>query len=552
MPVDGKRSTYTDGIDEWWNLRIPKNANSDPEWHDYHLTWPLDLHAEAIGWTGWNWKERQSQAWGFDFDSITNHAAGIGVSDAELDRVRKAATSIPWVEVRKSTRGGGIHLYVYTDGIPTANHTEHAALGRCVLGLMSSEAGFDFASQIDSCGGIMWVWHRDMKNGGYGLVKAAEKTLSIADLPPNWKDHIEVVTRKRSRVKIGSLDEKEVDPFEQLASGQQHTPLDEDHKAIIEALSRTGYSTVWQSDYHLLQTHTKALADIMEACGIKGLFNTLSTGRHPETCNCFCFPLPDGGWRVYRFSQGTSEADSWDQDGAGWTSCYYNTTPDLETASRALGGIEAVNGEFVFNTVHQAEKVIEALGQKIELPEQFKSREVRLKVQKKSGKVAVLVKKKGDEDTPTGWVGERGKITKVLNVRGDIQAQTVNDTFTQQDKVFRSISSNGRHIGFVARDEFGDWLNQPKDNIRDLLIHLGHTKQESSEILGSLTCLKGWRIVNQPFQPEYMPDRKWNRDAAQYAFQPSNTDTPKHPHWDLILKHCFSDLDEAVKNLEWA
>ena len=145
-------------------------------------------------------KPAGAERWGFDFDAITAHAKGIGVSNEELERIKQAAMAWPYVEVRKSTGGGGIHLYVYFDeaGIPTANHTEHAALARCILGMMSSETGFDFASQIDACGGNMWFWHRKMtpENEGLKLIKPAEKVLSVADLPPNWRDHIEVVTRK--------------------------------------------------------------------------------------------------------------------------------------------------------------------------------------------------------------------------------------------------------------------------------------------------------------------------------------------------------------------
>ena len=29
-PVEGKRTTYSDGINEWWNIRLPKNANDEP------------------------------------------------------------------------------------------------------------------------------------------------------------------------------------------------------------------------------------------------------------------------------------------------------------------------------------------------------------------------------------------------------------------------------------------------------------------------------------------------------------------------------------------
>ena len=59
------------------------------------------------------------------------------------------------MEVRRSTGGSGLHLRTYLDSIPCENHTVHAALARAILGMMSSECNFDFASQIDCCGGVM-------------------------------------------------------------------------------------------------------------------------------------------------------------------------------------------------------------------------------------------------------------------------------------------------------------------------------------------------------------------------------------------------------------
>src|SRR5207253_13694 len=94
---------------------------------------------------------------GFDFDAITGHSKGI--SNQELDRVRAAACGLPWVEVRKSTGGAGLHLYVHLNE-PTKNHTEHADLAKVVLAQMSAQTGFDFGSQIDVCGGNLWIWHR--------------------------------------------------------------------------------------------------------------------------------------------------------------------------------------------------------------------------------------------------------------------------------------------------------------------------------------------------------------------------------------------------------
>src|SRR5690606_15037022 len=100
------------------------------------------------------------------------------------------------------------HLYVHMLIENIANHTEHAALARAILGMMSAEAGFDFGAQVDVCGGNMWLWHRKMttENGGLSIVKPFERILTEADLPLNWRDHIEVVKRRRTKVALQGID----------------------------------------------------------------------------------------------------------------------------------------------------------------------------------------------------------------------------------------------------------------------------------------------------------------------------------------------------------
>src|SRR4030042_5132351 len=69
-PVEGKTGVYSDGLNTWYNLRIPKNANSNAIDNDFDLRYPLEHHASGIGMTGWNWKQKKSVRVGFDFDSI--------------------------------------------------------------------------------------------------------------------------------------------------------------------------------------------------------------------------------------------------------------------------------------------------------------------------------------------------------------------------------------------------------------------------------------------------------------------------------------------------
>jgi hypothetical protein len=559
--VDGKRSTYTDGIDEWFNIRIPKNANGDPTFKDYELHFPLDLHADAIGCTGWDWMERVSRWVGFDFDSITGHADGVGVTDAELERVKEAAKALPWVEVRRSTGGNGLHLYVLLEGIATENHTVHAALGRAVLGLMSSETGFDFARHIDACGGNMWIWHRKMttENQGLALVKKATRTLTNADMPANWRDHVEVITRQRSKIRIEGVSAEELDPFEALASSRRIIPLDSQHKRIIDELRSMGGSVVWVPDYHLLQTHTfmlqKLLDEKKQELGLVGFFKTNSQGKDLGGANCFLFPLDQGGWKVYRFSAGIAEAETWEQDGAGWTTCYFNRAPNLKVAARAMGGIEdAEKGGFVFESGSRAIEAAEALGRKLPIPESMHGREVRLKAHKDGRLVAQVAKEEGDEGMKSkGWQAKKGYWIQVFETR--VESKTSENLAAEHDNVIRALSSPaGERAGWMVHQKNGDWHRAPKDDAKSLLLANGFPKPETDVMLGR-AVQEAWKLVNMPFQPEYPGNREWNYGAAQYKYAPADLkddEVPHHPHWDMILRHCGQDLDEALQSLEWA
>jgi hypothetical protein len=557
-PVENRKNTWTDGTYEWHSIRIPKNAYSEPEFSDYPLKYPFDLHAEGIGMTGWDWKKRVSRHLGFDFDSITGHAAGIGISRDDLDTVKKNACKIPWVEVRKSTGGKGLHLYVYFDeaGVPTENHTVHAALGRAVLGLMSTETGFDFASQIDACGGNMWIWHRKMSaaNEGLMLIKAATQKLNVADLPANWRDHVEVVSRSRTRVRVEGIDAEDIDAFESLVSCRQKTSLDKKHKAVIDALLRSGYSTFWVPDHHMLQTHTCALKKIVEEIKIEGMFNTNSQGRNPGEQNCFMYPLDNGAWKVYRYSKGSIEHPSWQQDKEGWTTCYFNRKPSLDEAASALGGAERSAGGFEFDTAKEAVKVIEAMGEAVRLPEELEDREAHV-IKNKDGQVVLAVKRKDKEEArPKGWASKRGgwweKVFKMLDVENHNETQ-----FDQYDKVIRQLVTPAEEdAGWMLRSKKGIWQRFSTEKVKMRLINLSIPESEVKALLGGAIG-EAWTLVNLPFQDEYPGDRQWNLGAAQFVYKPIpiEDETPlHHPHWDKILKHCGNDLTATLKTLDWA
>ncbi|MGE0536261.1 MAG: DUF5906 domain-containing protein [Pirellulales bacterium] len=547
-PVEGMRNTWTNGLYNWFNIRIPKNANSEPEYRDFNIPFPLEEHAEGIGSTGWDWSARKSRWVGYDFDSLTAHAAGVGISDEELDRVREAARALPYVEVRKSTGGNGLHLYVYFDeaGVPTANHTEHAALARAVLGLMASETGFDFASQIDACGGNMWIWHRKMSNANQGLklLKAAERPLTIADLPSNWRDHIEVVTRRRAKVRVQGLTDDQQDPFESLASARRIIPLDEKHKEIINALEKSGYSCFWVPDHHLLQTHTKAfewLTTDRGDLGIKGFFQTISEGRDKGTPNCFAFPLENGGWKVYRFSPGIAEAPTWSQNNEGWTTCYFNRRPDLLTASRAFGGNELPDEKgFTFDLASDAMRALEYLGERISIPKSFHARPMTIRANK-DGRLVVETKRESEDQKPSGFAlsPKKDRWTRVC------QAKAETKTTEDRDDIVRVlVTPEGASAGVYVRSVDGTWDCHPRDLVKMAIGSHGFGERRIKDIIGAAT-LNRWTRVSIPFAPEFLPDRQWNHNAAQLLVAPA-TDEGEHAHWDRILAHIGQSLDSTI------
>ena len=559
-PVAGKKSTWTNGSDTWHSIRIPKNAATEPTWEDYKIGYPFDLYAEGIGMTGWDWEARCSRHFGYDFDALTGHAQGIGIEEKELEKVKEAACALPYVEVRHSTGGGGIHLYVYIDeaGVPTANHTEHAALARCILGMMSAECGFDFASAIDACGHVMWIWHRKMtaENHGLEIIKYATKRLSVADLPANWRDHIEVVKGRRAKIRVNEIAEDDQDPFEALASSQKIIPLDDSHKAQIEALMRSGATTLWVADHHLLQTHTTALRDLLKDKELKlvGIFKTNSEGRDPATPNCFLFPLPNGAWRVYRFSPGIAEEDTWTQDGQGWTTCYFNRYPDLKTACALSGGVERVEGGYVFSSAEAAIKAAKTLGEDLTLPKDLGERKVTLDAHKDGRLVVEIERTKEDKDKKVeGWDDKKGKYVKIFQVKADPKEDSQLD-FNEFDNIVRAVETAAvEHAGWVVK-KGKEWVRQPFVNVKIALQSLGHPKTEAEEIMGA-AVVRGWRLVNLPFREEYPGGRQWNFNAAQFKFKPAelaDDEVPCHPHWDMIFDHIGHELTPALRELPWA
>ncbi|MEM7314965.1 MAG: primase-helicase family protein, partial [Planctomycetota bacterium] len=467
-----------------------------------------------------------------------------GVTEAELEKVREAARSIPWVECRKSTGGKGLHLYVYfAPGIKTETHTEHAAVARCILQQMSEIAGFDFANKVDVCGGNMWIWHRKHtpENEGLKLLKAA--TELYEQLPINWKRHVDVVSRRRTRV---AVDVEDQDAFDKFTAASARVDLDDTHKRIIKELAKTGYTTTWVPDHWCLQTHTGAFDELFNMGDIDGVYQTSSECKDKGKVNCYAFPVKDGAFRIYRFGR-VDEAPTWVTDKHTW--CYFNTPPTFEMAVRASGGRKLKQG-FAFDTATQAIKAIECLDTTVELPNPLKNRPAKLIPHGKS-EIELLVERNKEKDAISlPWEPKRGGWWQ-LYIELGVQLTEHIDVST--DAFFRILvtpGSEGKSQNYCLSDS-GKWISQAVSHAKPYLQAVLDCPRTEVDLHFGRATKSCWERVSLPFQDEFPGGRRWNKDAAQLLVRP--TDEPGDTtHWDKILTHCGSGLDEALAELEWA
>lgn len=541
-----KYSRYTDGLQTWGPYRIPYNADINPEYNDVPQTWEFEKHLEAIGMTGWNWKDKISIYVGFDFDSIISHTQGF--NNAELNYVLKAAQDLPYVTSRYSTSGSGYHLEIRLAPVKTENHIEHAALARSLLGKMCADTGYDFAAKIDACGMVLWCWHLKMKNtDGLKLIKQGE---ILTKIPTNWQDHILVIKGKRSKAKPKELEsESQISSFDKLMGEKSYVKIDKEHKRLLEKLTEVGAR--WEMlDNQLLICHTYDLKSVHERFGFRGIFDTISKGREQGTDrNCFCYPIRNGGWTIHRYTLGINEAPSWKQDGAGYTRCYFNVEPDLNLAARSYEGVEDKDRGFVFEEASVAIETAQKLGASVVLPNTAMNRETKLKEHKDGRLIVEVIREDHDNGSDfKGWISDKKIWRKIYNVEARKNIEPETQSF--DDVIRHMISEDFFDYGFVIA--VGDaWVQEPLTHVKTVLSSYGYNDNKIKVIIGN-TVKKPFVIVNRPFEDEYLGNRLWNRNAAQLKYKPNKDKIGLHfPTWNLILKHCGSGLDEIVLEDSW-
>lgn len=553
--VKGSRAIiWTDGKTSWYNYRIPKSAWSTPEDNSgASQSFPLEEHVEGIGLTGWDFINKKSIYVAYDFDALTGHSAKHTkkLSPEELERVKAAAHDIPWVTVRQSTGGWGLHLYVFFEPqIDTINHSEHAALARAVLSHMSGLTGFDFTQSVDTCGSNIWIWHRKFEANRDRGLKIIKQGTVLTQVPVNWRDHLGAATsRARSRTKLGFTgDEAQIDG---LSGEFARVPLDDTHRALIQFLDKTKALWWFDTQRHMLVAHT---ADLKAAHGelkLRGVFDTLSTGREQgQDHNCFAYPLPNGAWVVRRYTKNVAEHPVWSLDKSGYQRCYYNIEPDLDLAARLSGASPTEKGDYAFRTAREAFTALSKINVSVpELSEAFQHRSATIKILDNG--IALRVARTRGEPIPEGWV-EAGasNMAAVIPDQITVKHEDVLMSGLAIDDKVRHLVDGRQGSGWAVKTTSGTWYLE-QETAAGAVLNNTFKAATVRKLIGSC-ILNPWLLVNLPFQAEYPGDRRWNRDAAQFRYHPAEKDGEWCcPTWFKVLAHCGIGLDDAVQQDTW-
>jgi hypothetical protein len=552
--------------------RWPYDPGGQPNYSDPPIQYVVATRMKCVGTTWWQWKHQRTIGLGFDFDSIIGHADGVGVSDAQIAKLDEI--DVDWLEIVRSTRGAGRHIYIWFDpdhAPHTENHHAHAALARSFIPLIAEHTGLDIEASVDVCGGVMWIHHQSAtpENQGYACIKPATQILTADHCPPNWRDNLDVVSGSRARVRVqgwtaDGLPSKDGDDLDEMTQAYAKVELTEEHLKILEDLEGTGHTSMWVHDHHLWQGHTGGLKYVFDdwaerGTPMKGLFDTNSLDTDPGKPNCFMRPKPDGAWDVYRFGEGTDEMALWDTQGK-WTHTSYNYPATLKQICLSCGGFEGTDEKqgFMFETLEELKEAMGLLKSKLKVPEKAEGRCVALHNGPKGSIILSIEKKRGDETsyfprfvkTPRGW-------EKCLNDAIDTSDQEVEDEmlWSELDQQIRALKvatpAGGKFDSWVMQDDCASWTEHPRENIKAFLLSTGILKPDP--ILGG-AVFKSWMLVNQPFCPEYPGGRMWNRDSAQFLYQPAEMkegQVPCHPTWDRVMEHCGNELNEYLPDLPW-
>lgn len=108
----------------------------------------------------------------------------------------------------------------------------------------------------------------------------------------------------------------------------------------------------------------------------------------------------------------------------------------------------------------------------------------------------------------------------------------------------RFVADDTKRVGWFKKTREDGWVSVDGTEARATMRAQG---QDQDVEVKALTDAP-WHLVNEPFQPEELSDRRWNKDAARFAVIP---EPGGYPTWRMMLEHVGHNIDSVVQADEW-
>jgi hypothetical protein len=467
----------------------------------------------AAGTAFWEWPEKKQHTVGIDIDTDDNHAAGLATS--AFAGALEAAKRVPWLEVRRSSGGKGLHLFPrFSEPVDVGSRAEASALALAVLALASREANFDFKAAKDCAGSNFWICKVDAAPNAYEVIKPATAALDIGDLPPGWREAKEARKRK-------------------IEFAPSTVELSTEHLEVEKQLQSLNYSLIYVPEIGCYHVHTHALQTAHEKFGYRGQFTTLSDGTDPGQPNAYMFPLPGGAFLVKRFGY-AQEHSSW-FSGPNGKYALLNVDAPFVLAAQNFSHNKTTKG-YAFGRDNLV-MMLTAIGENLEIPEMFADRTLFVKKVKDDCQITVEKQESDprvDNWTPTGKTWQRS-----FAIPPESQAFQYADAL-RVSNVVRAITTDKESAQWCIKTD-GEWIGTKASEIAYVLVAHGIKPSGAMGLMRE----KPYHLVFEPYQEEYLPGRRWNREAPQLACRPAD-EAGETPTWDAVFTHIGSGLDEDI------
>jgi hypothetical protein len=468
----------------------------------------------AAGTAGWEWGAKLQHFIGIDIDTNDTHEKGL--SPGALQPILEASAKLPWAEVRRSSGGSGLHIFVrFTEPVESATRADGSALAKAVLVLMSREADFDFKAVKDCAGGNMWIYKDGAPANAYEIVKPATETLDAHRLPPGWRE----VKKAKSR------------PVDFSPST---VTLEPEHLKVEKHLQDFAATTIYVPEVGCYHVHTHALQEVARLYSYRGFFATSSPGTDLGKPNAYMFPIPGGGFLVKRFGD-AHEHSSW-YEGPNGQYALLDVEASFEKAV-AHFGMNSTSKGYAFSRTNLV-AMLQATGATLSVPEGFEGRTLFVKAVK--DKVRLSVEKHDNDGPIEDWTSTdktwQRSYTMPMTPPAFGEAAAIRGS-----AVVRAVTTDTESTKWVVKTD-GAWIGTNASEVSKVLESIGAWPAGT---MGRMR-LKPYWLVFEPYRPEYLSHRRWNREAPQLAVQPADVagDTPT---WDAIFEHVGSGLDGDVR-----